>query len=682
MALKQKKIIKYVFLFSIIFVKNICKGQSEADSTCSSTKTKWIKNYFAKNAKQSFSQPFYTNNIDVSYYHLDLSLSFEQKNINGKCTIKATNLTSNMDSIYFDLTDNLKVDSIKINNQKVNFTHKQNIIKINLARQLQKNEQFSTIIFYQGSPLSSGYGTFVFSERNNKKDKAIWSLSEPFGASDWFPCKNNVEDKADSSDVWITADKYFVSVSNGILTDVIENTNNTKTYKWKNRYPIAQYLISIAMSNYLLYEKTFEYNKLTMPIVHYVYAETLNDALKKQLDVTEKALQIFSDRFGIYPFMKEKYGHAQFGWGGGMEHQTCSSMGGFSEGLIAHELAHQWFGDKITCKNWENIWLNEGFASYSECIYSEETYGKTNYQFCINNKLKSAKNAQGSIYVQSPTNIASIFNSSRTYSKGAVVLHMLRGIVGKETFYNIIKTYTSDKSIAYGSATTDDFRRISEKVYGKDLTYFFDEWIYKEGFPKYFLSWSSDTLPNGSLKVNLKIDQKIKPNTFDYFKMPIELKFTNKITNDSITKTIWNDSRNQTYEFIVSEKTEIAFDPENLILKDTVNIPSILFTPSYALPLANEPTTDQRGLISISPNPIYKNYLNKATINLYVEKPSFIECYLYNAKGQKIQTLINKLTNKGIVRLNKLINRNITEGKYIILCKINNNIISTNLIIK
>jgi aminopeptidase N len=358
------------------------------------------------------------DNIDVTYYKLNLGITYSPKNLKGEVTINAKSKVPALSQMTIDLQNALTTDSVKIGKAKLSFTHQGNQIVIKLDKNYSENQLVSLVIYYHGIPGSSGFNSFEFGTHNTQKDLAIWSLSEPYGSPDWFPCKNAVDDKADSTDVWITADKYFTSVSNGILEKTIDNKDGTKTFQWKNRYPIAQYLISISMTNYAEYNGVFKYDgNKEMPINHYLYPESLTAANKLNLDKTAFMLELFSQKFGLYPFVKEKYGHAQFGWGGGMEHQTCSSMGSFGETLIAHELAHQWFGDKITCQNWESIWLNEGFASYGECVYTEAVGGKIAYDNYLKTFMTSAKTAKGTIYVQDVNNINEIFSSPRTYKK-------------------------------------------------------------------------------------------------------------------------------------------------------------------------------------------------------------------------------------------------------------------------
>ena len=306
-------------------------------------------------------------------------------------TIKAAPSHNPLNSFFLDLQNQMKVDSILSSGNKVQFNHSDAKLNITLNRIYNINEEFEITIYYQGLPGASGFGSFEFQTHGNNEPD-IWTLSEPYGASDWFPCKDTPADKADSSDVWITVDNSLYAVSNGDLVGIINNPDNTATFKWTNKYPIAQYLISLAISNYTIYKNYFKYTeKDSMPVINYIFPENL-ESYKENLDKVPNMLRIMSDYFGLYPFIKEKYGNAEMGWlgGGGMEHQTVSSMSNFSETVIVHELVHQWFGDKITCRDWQDIWLNEGFATYGEMLYAEAINGDSAYKDFV-----SARNGKG-----------------------------------------------------------------------------------------------------------------------------------------------------------------------------------------------------------------------------------------------------------------------------------------------
>ncbi len=631
----------FILLFLLTFTFFELSGQLMEDvEECSKAKI----NFYGKgNKNQRISERLQypgDANIDVNYYKLDLNLKYTPNYLKGIVTIKGKITQNGLKNILIDLQNALKVDSVFIETKKVLFTHENAKIDISLPKPLNQNDQFTIMIFYQGKPGSSGYGSFIFGTHGPKNEPAIWSLSEPFGASDWFPCKDNQADKADSSDVWITAPKEFVSVSNGILEQKIEG-DSTNTYKWKSRYPISNYLISIALSNYKYYKNDFNYGgTTTMPVEHYVYPEVFTDANKLLMDETLFMLDLFTKKFGPYPFLKERYGHAQFGWGGGMEHQTCTSLSSFSSGLVAHELAHQWFGDKITCQNWENIWLNEGFATFGALVYWEAKLGANNYKTQIINTMKSAKNAKGSVFVQNPVSIGEIFNGSRSYSKGGIVLHMLRNIVGDDKFFNILKDYTASK-LAYGNATTEDFQKSAEKISGLDLNYFFSQWIYGENYPKYNFSWKlNPTLNNGNYTLNLKISQKPNTPKPTFFSMPIDIKV---IMDDSTKQTIrvFNNKMEQLFDFEFNKKpVRVEFDPENGILKDVE-----LGTLELALGIENENFAKEIKL-SISPNPAD----NELVVSFVLEKPENYNLELFNLKGQAVKQIEAEISGKNIKR--------------------------------
>ena len=507
--------------------------------------------------------------IDIKYYFLNLNVTYNPNYLSGTVTIKASPAHNPLNSFFLDLQNQMKVDSILSNGNKVQFNHSDAKLNITLNRIYNINEEFEITIYYQGLPGASGFGSFEFQTHGNNEPD-IWTLSEPYGASDWFPCKDTPADKADSSDVWITVDNSLYAVSNGDLVGIINNPDNTATYKWTNKYPIAQYLISLAISNYTIYKNYFKYTeKDSMPVINYIFPENL-ESYKENLDKVPNMLRIMSNYFGLYPFIKEKYGNAEMGWlgGGGMEHQTVSSMSNFSETVIVHELVHQWFGDKITCRDWQDIWLNEGFATYGEMLYAEAINGDSAYKDFVSAEMARAKDAKGSVYVQDISSISEIFNGDRSYSKGGIVLHMLRGVVGDSVFFRIMKTYSNDPKVAYGTAVTEDFQRNAEAVSGEDLDYFFNEWIFGSGYPKYRIDWSSASKGNDEYDVTINVNQTV--NTYpSYFTMPVQIKIST-LSGDTLV-SFFNNQQDQQVNFLVKgNPILITLDPDNWILKDAI----------------------------------------------------------------------------------------------------------------
>lgn len=584
--------------------------------------------------KLTFSKSAYPSdpNYDVQYYKLDISVTHTPKFINGVVTLNAKSLLDNLTQVKIDLQNTLTVDSI-ISGAKISFQHVSDIITVQLEKVYKLNELVSLKIYYHGTPGSSGFGSYETGYHSGAK--TIFTLSEPYGASDWWPCKDTPADKADSADVWIRCDSSLKAISNGKLMGVANNKDGTFTWKWQERYPIAQYLISMAISNFAEYQQYFNYSKTdSMLVIHYIYPELLNQN-KGNLGLTTNMLQVFSDKFGLYPYIKEKYGHASFGWGGGMEHQTITSLGGnnLSIDLISHELAHQWFGDKVTCKDWQNIWLNEGFATFCEAIYAEAVGGKSSYDAYVSASMERAKRAVGSIYVKDISSVAQIFDGNRSYEKGGTVLHMLRGIVGDEKFFKLMRDYIDDPRYAYNVATTEDFQGVAESVYGSSLDYFFKEWIYGENFPTYTVTWNTASLGNGISKVNLNIAQS-KNSTPQFFTMPIQINIKSSVGDTLIT--VFNNQLNQGFSLVVNGTVSaIQFDPNNFILKNS----------SVTVGIEDEKLhLDNFELFQNYPNP----FNPETMIKYQIPVKSFVSLKVFDVLGKEVALLVNQENEAGL----------------------------------
>lgn len=618
---------RVLFLFTLVFLINSTASSQEKTHICSESKIKHLsKLENALNIEYPGDQ-----NIDVTYYKLDITLKYALRNIGGDITIKVKSLIDSLFKINLDLQEHLTVNSVKLNGEAAVFFHQNDLINIIFPLAFNSDEEFSIIINYEGTPVSTGFGSFAFSSHSG--EPAIWTLSEPYGASDWWPCKDTPADKADSADIWITVDKSMIPVSNGALKEIVDN-GRTHTYKWHSKYPIAQYLISLAITNYELYTNEFITGNDTMIVYHYNYPERVNSIRKGDLDKTINMLEVFTELYGPYPFLDEKYGHAEFGWGGGMEHQTCSSMGSFGSGIVSHELAHQWFGDKITCKDWHHIWLNEGFATYSEAAYVEAITNFEGYKNKITSEMRSAKRASGSIWVEDISSVSQIFDGNRSYAKGAVVLHMLRGVVGTTTFYEILRTYLADSNLAYNVAVTEDFQRIAEEVSGMDLDYFFSQWIYGENYPIYTFDWDYVETSDGTYDVSVKIEQNININP-KFFTMPIELSF--EVLGGHETFVVFNNQQEQEFQLNLSkEPLLLNFDPDNWILKDA-------FQNEY--PIIHDFKLEQNYPNPFNPSTTIKYSI--PSINSGSAHSADVTLIVYDILGRKVTTLVDKEQKPG-----------------------------------
>lgn len=511
--------------------------------------------------KETLAQSHY----DAKYYRIDLTLNDTTQIISGSVYTYAQALIDGFNVVELNFFDNpqMYVDSIKSNNALLSFTWGSNIISISLNATYNTNQPFDVTVYYHGHPLEGGLQSFNWSTHGSPPIPVISTLSEPYFAQAWWPCKDLPRDKADSADINIRVRADLYVASNGLLREIVEN-GSTKTYKWHEKYPITTYLISIAATDYAIFSNWYHpISGDSIPVIYYVYPERLSQA-EALYPITPSMMVYFAHTFGEYPFVEEKYGMAHFPWGGAMEHQTCTSIlySWYSEWVIAHELAHQWWGNLITCHNWHHIWLNEGFASFCEALWADYTRGRTYYHNYMNSMRYLSG---GTIFIQDTTDAWGIF-SSIVYDKGAWVLHMLRHVVGDSTFFLILRNYYSDPRYAYGVAQTEDFQGICESTSGMDLDYFFQEWIYGTYYPKYRYSFISENVGGDYYDVFIHIDQTQTSNP-THFTMPIDLYVSSSI--DDTTAVVFNDPRHK--DFIVRIRStggvSVSLDPNNWILR-------------------------------------------------------------------------------------------------------------------
>jgi aminopeptidase N len=573
--------------------------------------------------------------FSVAYYKLNLS--FVKPGISGSVTVIAKSLQNSVSQISLDLADALTVDSILIDGRRTSFSHTSNLLNISCLRNYDSGETFTVLIYYYGTPAISGFGSFGDAARSDGA-RWIWTLSEPYGASDWWPCINHPSSKADSVDIWITCLNTYKAVSQGKLIEALSNGDGTTTYKWKHRYKIASYLISITLTNFNVLFFWYKYSPTdSMEIVNYVTAalDTLYPGFQTNIALTPRMLEIYSGLFGQYPFIKEKYGHAEFGWGGGMEHQTITSLGtyAFSESTIAHELAHQWFGDMITCQSWPDLWLNEGFATYCEALYREKQYGYPSYISRMNGYASSAKFSGGTLVVQDTANVSNLFNGSRVYNKGAWVLHMLRHVLGDSTFFRAMRSYANDPQFMYSTASTRDFQAVCERVSGNNLSAFFNEWVYGERYPKYYCSVS--VAPQGQNYLStIRIQQITGTSNPAYFTMPLDLRFFGPGLDT--TFQVINNLGDQSFTCATRLRPDsIQFDPQNWILKDYQQVPT--------------------GVDMVTQIPrssvLYQNYPNPfnptTEIDFQITTAGFVTLKVYDVLGRKVAALLGEKLEPG-----------------------------------
>lgn len=473
-------------------------------------KTKWQRQ-FSASLRQDVASA--NNPADIFYARFHWEVDPGMNYIKGVITMHFS-LPEMVNNMEFDFSDSLQMDSVLWSGESIVFEQENGVLTVHFPQPPSWID--SLTFFYQGMPSVTGFGSFAVEKHNDVP--VMWTLSEPYGARDWMPCKQSLDDKIDSIDIFITHPIQYKAVSNGVLQSEWMN-NNVMTTHWKHRYPIATYLIAFAVTNYEVFSIDIPHPDGNTHVMNYVYPESLNSAQISMANLIDQ-MSLFSNLFGNYPFHEEKYGHAQFNWGGGMEHQTISFMGSFGYELMAHELAHQWFGDKVTCGSWQDIWLNEGFATYLSGLCYE--YLQPQYWYPFKQQRISHVTSQpgGSVFVPDTTSVNRIFNSRLSYAKGAMVLHMLRWICGDNAFYQAVRNYLEDTDIAYHYARTSDLQYHLEMISGIDLSEFFADWYFGEGFPSYTITWQQDV----SNVLTFQVNQTQSHASVDYFELPLPVK--------------------------------------------------------------------------------------------------------------------------------------------------------------
>ncbi len=517
-------------------------------------------------SKIDFQRNPNTTNYDIKYHRMEWNVDpgSSPAYISGTITTYWEALES-MNTITFDLASNMNVSLVQQNGTNLTFTHTGEEVIIDLPTTLNQGEIDSLSITYNGNPDAGGFG--IFEQETHNGIPVMWTLSEPYGAKNWWPCKQDLIDKIDSIDVFVTHPEFYGGIheyktaSNGLLQSEVVNTG-MKTTHWKHKYPIPAYLVAIAVTNYSVYnDYAYEGTADEFPITNYVYPEDLSYA-QNNTPITADIIEIYGDLFEMYPYANEKYGHAQCGFGGGMEHTTMSFMGSFWRQLVAHELAHQWFGDKVTCGSWEDIWLNEGFATYCEGLTIEALDGHNDFvDFRYNEIQDITSSSGGSVFCTDTTNVWRIFNGRLSYAKGGMLLHMLRYKLGDTDFFQAIKNYLADPDLAYGYAHTIDLQNHLETQSGTDLDEFFADWFIGEGYPSYQIEWYDH---EGDLYI--KVNQTQSHGSVSYYEMPIPIKIFGSSGEEAWLR-LENTYDGQIFvQSVGMDVTNISFDPEHELI--------------------------------------------------------------------------------------------------------------------
>lgn len=498
---------------------------------------------------------------DLIYQRMEWEADPAVRFIAGKITSWFRSAVSDMNTLNFSLKLNMTVDSVKGRGGHLGFSRKNDQLEISLPEPLALGVTDSVSVWYRGIPASTGFGSFTTALHMGVP--VMWTLSEPYGAYEWWPCKQSLTDKIDSTDIVVTTPESYRTAANGLLAGEWVKQGK-RTMWWKHRYPIATYLVAFAVTNYREYADTLHLDDgRSMPVVNFVYPESL-DASRTKSPATLELITLYNRLFGEYPFVREKYGHAQFGWGGGMEHQTMSFMGNLEFELVAHELAHSWFGNSITLASWHDIWLNEGFATYATGLAYEHLFGGKYWRSWLSNIMGNRLQTSGSVYVPDTTSVKRVFDSNLSYNKGGALLHMLRWIVGDAAFFTAIRNYYTDPAVRYGFASHRQWVTHLETASGLDLNAFFQDWYYGEGYPVYSATWEQKTAD----RLWITLSQQPTHSSVSFFEMPVPVRVYSAENRDSADFRLDHRTNGQLFDLPLSFKADrLVIDPDYRIYR-------------------------------------------------------------------------------------------------------------------
>jgi aminopeptidase N len=608
------------------------------------TDTKKHQNEISSNTKEAV--------LDVSFYHLIVEIGLDESDYQGKVTCQFS-VSAPTNTVDLDLHQALKIDDLKDEKDNpLTYTRQGSKLTIIFPEKITSNTSTSIQIVYHGSPQTisqNGIKKGLIYEHHGNYEPVIATLSTPFLSHYWFPCNDKISDKADSVyfDIIIPdtiINNYpLIALSNGKLEANLKLANHKKIFKWRHRHAIAPPYIFFAISNYRKHtENVKQKNEVDFPIDFYLFNEDFNESLL-QMKMIKSVFSFFSSKFGAYPFAEEQMAFAQIGFYSGIETQTCPIVENMTQRrfyTMIHELAHSWFANNVTAQTWQDAWLHEGFATYAEVLWDEYRYGKMAYQTSIQ---KRAYHEGGKVYGEPTNNPFQIF-SGIIYNKGAYILHILRGIVGDEVFFDILKTYLN--RYQNKNASTVDFINICKEKSDYDFDVFFNQWVYGEGFPTYNYSFYQNPQ---NLEISFSIRQTQASKLNQVFKMPIELYLDLEFRDTIIT--IDNNDYFEQYTFNVDQKiNDLILDPNNWLLKKITN---------------------KKHLTEINNNGVYDVNINHSlsgrTIDLVLKsaKKQKVELLLQNTDGRTIYQ--KKLTVGGTSMFKVEIPRNIEGGAYIII---------------
>ncbi len=565
--------------------------------------------------------------FDVLHYRLDLLFPFENRSLSGRINATCLSEKDSLHDVVFHMVE-LTADSVFVNDQSADFDQQSGEIHISFVQSISREDSFNVSIYYHGAPRKGGFYFYSM---------CAYTYGEPVETRYWFPCKDVPWDKA-TVELHVTVPVGVEVASIGLLEGrEIDQDGLWETFHWRTDYPVASYLVCVTMSSEYARWSDWYITPEGDSIELSYYVFTRDSAIAKEDFIhMVDAIAFFSDRFGAYPF--EKYGMAEVEpfVMGGMEHQTMSTINSrwirgtrlYEKGFV-HELAHMWWGDAVTLNDWPAIWLNEGFATYSEALFAEFQYGQDSFQdkMATSKKLylDQIRRLDFPLY-DPPAN--QLFNSGIVYNKGSWILHMLRYVVGEDYFWPILNDYF--ETYCYGNASIPDFQAVCETVSEMDLDWFFNQWIYQKGYIRAEYGWASRLLESGQYAFVLSVSQIQRE--CPVFCMPLDVLIEGE--GHVQDTTVWMDQSSHYFMFTLDfEPSNVVLDPDRWVLMDTDYVQDSFYR-SSEIP-------EKFALFQNFPNPF-----NEMTV-IYYDLPNSrqsweIDLTVYDLRGRQVRLLLEE----------------------------------------
>jgi len=463
--------------------------------------------------------------MDVTHYDLDLHVDPRRQLLSGSVTVELTAVEDDLRFVELDADLGLRVVSVlQLSDDRypydtppaLPFDHSDDRLRVTLPRPLAAGDGIRLQVTYGGHASRDGLiGSTGVNWYSSGGTPVIHTFAQPFGARVWWPCNDRPDDKATVT-LRVTVPDGLDVAANGLERSTTDNGDGTSTSVWSSAYPVPTYLVVMHISDFVYSESTYTgLDGTTMPVGLWALPEVADQA-ETDLAVCVPQIEVMADRWGEYPFLDEKYGNATVFFGGGMEHQTLTTLSVYYVGdpwmqwLNVHELGHQWWGDWITMDDWRDIWLNEGFATHTEWLWAEHLGPEVLADYLVDEDWRGW--FSGAVY-DNPEPF-----SWTIYSKGSWVAWMLRHVIGDEAFFDAMAAYRADHG--GGTGTTEDLETAMEAASGIELDWFFDEWVYGKYRPRYVYDWAD----SGSAEIELTVRQ-VQTNT-GLFRMPMTVRVT------------------------------------------------------------------------------------------------------------------------------------------------------------